>query len=133
MPFLSAPALLELAESALLTDDVDEASTMLADAERRLKRLRDSGLLPFSLARVGAALATRSARSADHLVEPLSPAELRVLQFLPTHLSFGEIGEELYVSRNTVKSHAMAIYRKLGVTSRSAAVKEAVGLGLVDD
>ena len=65
------------------------------------------------------------------LVEPLSPAEVRVLRYLPTHLSFGEIGEALFVSRNTVKSHAMAIYRKLGVTSRSAAVRAAVDAGLI--
>ena len=69
-------------------------------------------------------LSTASAPSAQ-LVEPLTPAESRVLAYLPTHLSFGEIGAALYVSRNTVKSHAMAIYRKLGVTSRGDAVREA--------
>ena len=130
-PFVVTGCLIELAEAAILTGKVDDAATMLSEAERRLRRLRDSGLLPFSLARVGRLLAARSVRRDTHLVEPLSPAELRVLAWLPTHLSFGEIGEELFVSRNTVKSHAMAIYRKLGVTSRSAAVKEAVGLGLV--
>jgi len=52
---------------------------------------------------------------------------------LPTHLSFGEIGDELFVSRNTVKSHVMAIYRKFGVTSRGSAVAAARALGLVGD
>lgn len=55
------------------------------------------------------------------------------MAYLPTHLSFGEIGEILFVSRNTVKSHAMAIYRKLGVTSRSEAVVEARRFGLIGD
>ena len=131
MPFLGALALIEMAESAVLTDDVDEATLLLSEAERRLRRLRDTGLLPFALERVGARISVMSVRSTASLVEPISPAEMRVLAYLPTHLSFGEIGEELFLSRNTVKSHAMAIYRKLGVTSRSAAVKEAGELGIL--
>jgi LuxR family maltose regulon positive regulatory protein len=38
----------------------------------------------------------------------------------------------LFVSRNTVKTQAIAAYRKLGVTSRGEAVKRAHALGLVD-
>ena len=133
MPFTAAGSVLELAEAAALTGQIDDAMVLLADADRRLRRLRDTGLLPFAFERVGALVAARSARPASHLVDPLSPAELRVLTWLPTHLSFGEIGEELFLSRNTVKSHAMAIYRKLGVTSRSAAVREANGLGLLPE
>ena len=62
----------------------------------------------------------------------LTPAELRLLPFLCTHLSFGEIGEKLYVSRNTIKTQAISVYRKLGVTSRSDAIDCAARLGLVD-
>jgi LuxR family transcriptional regulator, maltose regulon positive regulatory protein len=61
----------------------------------------------------------------------LTPAELRLLPYLTTHLTFREIGEELYVSRNTIKTQAISVYRKLGVTSRSDAIKCAVELGLV--
>ena len=61
----------------------------------------------------------------------LTEAELRVLPFLATHLSFREIGERLFLSRHTVKSHAMAIYHKLSVTSRSHAVERATVLGLL--
>ena len=61
----------------------------------------------------------------------LTEAELRLLPYLATHLSFREIGERLYVSRHTVKSHAMAVYRKLNVTSRNAAVERARELGLL--
>lgn len=131
LPFLGAMTVVELAESALITGHVDEATELLGDAERRLRRLRDTGLLPFALERVGAMVSAQVRSPARPLVEPLSPAELRVLHYLPTHLSFGEIGEELFVSRNTVKTHAMAIYRKLGVTSRSAAVREATQHGLL--
>jgi LuxR family maltose regulon positive regulatory protein len=57
---------------------------------------------------------------------------LRVLQYLPTHLSVGEIAERLYLSRNTVKTHTVAIYRKLGTTTRSGAVDVARTAGLID-
>jgi LuxR family transcriptional regulator, maltose regulon positive regulatory protein len=63
----------------------------------------------------------------------LTPAELRLLPLLATHLSFREIGERLFISRNTVKTQAIAVYRKFGVTSRSAAIARAVALGLIDD
>jgi LuxR family maltose regulon positive regulatory protein len=62
---------------------------------------------------------------------PLSPAELRLLHFLPTHLSFREIADELFVSQNTVKTQARSIYQKLGVTSRAEAVVTARTAGLV--
>jgi LuxR family maltose regulon positive regulatory protein len=62
----------------------------------------------------------------------MTPAELRVLRYLPTHLTFGAIADELYVSRNTVKTQSIAIYRKLGVSSRDAAVAEARRLQLLE-
>ena len=62
---------------------------------------------------------------------PLSPAELRVLPYLQTHLTFREIAERLYVSRNTVSSQVTSIYRKLGVSSRTEAVEQATPIGLI--
>ena len=62
----------------------------------------------------------------------LTTAELRILRFLPTHLSFREIAERVHVSANTVKSQANAVYRKLGVSGRSEAVSRARQLGLLD-
>jgi LuxR family transcriptional regulator, maltose regulon positive regulatory protein len=53
-----------------------------------------------------------------------------VLPLLATHLSFREIGERLHLSPHTVKTQAMSIYRKLGVSSRSQAVQRAQQLGL---
>jgi len=55
-------------------------------------------------------------------------AELRLLPLLATHLSFREIADQLKVSRNTVKTQAISIYRKLGVTGRSGAIAEAARL-----
>lgn len=63
----------------------------------------------------------------------LTKAELRTLQFLPTHLTFREIGERLYLSANTVKTQARAVYRKLDATSRAEAVQRAREAGLLDD
>ena len=61
----------------------------------------------------------------------LTKAEMRVLQLLPTHLSLGEIGEELHTSRNTVKTHVAAIYRKLQCSTRTEAVDRGRDLGLL--
>ena len=63
----------------------------------------------------------------------LTSAELRLVPLLATHLSFREIGDRLFVSRNTIKTQAISIYRKLGALSRSAAIERAVELGLVGD
>jgi DNA-binding NarL/FixJ family response regulator len=62
---------------------------------------------------------------------PVTSAEERVLRYLPTNLSIPEIAAQLSLSRHTVKSHAVAIYRKLGVTCRSGAVAVARELGLL--
>ena len=62
----------------------------------------------------------------------LTRAELRLLPLLSTHLSFREIGERLFVSRNTIKTQAISVYRKLGVSSRSDAIARATELGLVE-
>ena len=65
------------------------------------------------------------------LLDPLSKSELRVLRYLPTHLSAPEIAGELYVSPTTVKTHLRNLYAKLGVHSRTDAVEAARALGLL--
>jgi LuxR family maltose regulon positive regulatory protein len=64
-------------------------------------------------------------------LEPLSNAEIRVLRYLPTHLSAPEIAGELSVSTSTVKTHLRNLYAKLGVHSRAEAVGSARALGLL--
>jgi LuxR family maltose regulon positive regulatory protein len=63
--------------------------------------------------------------------EELTPKEHEVLRLLATRLSRREIGERLYVSLNTVKTHQRAVYRKLRVEHRGAAVSRARELGLL--
>jgi LuxR family transcriptional regulator, maltose regulon positive regulatory protein len=65
------------------------------------------------------------------LAEPLTEREQRVLRYLPTMLSNAEIGSEMFVSLNTVKTHLRGIYRKLDANSRADAVEKARGLGLL--
>jgi LuxR family transcriptional regulator, maltose regulon positive regulatory protein len=63
--------------------------------------------------------------------DELSERELAVLRLLPSELSQREIGDTLYVSLNTVKSHTRRIFTKLGVTGREDAVRRARELGLI--
>ncbi len=70
---------------------------------------------------------------ANHHAFPLSPAELRLVPFLATNLRFVDIAQRLYISRNTVKSQAISIYRKLGVSSRTAAIDALTRVGTIPD
>ncbi len=65
------------------------------------------------------------------LPDPLTEAEIRVLEKLPQRLTYADMAADLYLSLNTVKTHLRHTYMKLGVTSRSAAVKRATSLGLL--
>ena len=65
------------------------------------------------------------------LLDPLSDREEAVLRYLPTVMSKAEIASELFVSVNTVKTHTKNIYRKLGVGTRTEAVRRAKTLNLV--
>ncbi|HET6791815.1 MAG TPA: LuxR C-terminal-related transcriptional regulator, partial [Actinomycetota bacterium] len=62
----------------------------------------------------------------------LTTAELKLLPFLPTYFSFRQIGEQMHLSPHTVKTQAISVYRKLGVTSRGEAIERAIALGLLD-
>ena len=68
---------------------------------------------------------------AEPLDEPLSECEIRVLRYLPTNLRWPEIAAELFVSLNTIRTHLRNMYAKLGVHSRTDAVKRARELGLL--
>jgi LuxR family maltose regulon positive regulatory protein len=68
---------------------------------------------------------------APGLTEPLSPAETRVLRYLPTGLSVTEIAGQLSLSVNTVRTHMRHVYDKLGAHRRHEAVERARALGLL--
>jgi LuxR family maltose regulon positive regulatory protein len=109
-----------LGQAALERGDADEARRDLTAARNRLHTEPEAVMLHDWADRLHDEIL--HARGFD--VRPvLTAAETRVLEQLPTHRSLAEIGEHLFVSRNTVKSHTMSIYRKLGVAGRSEAVR----------
>ena len=108
-----------------------EAATLLAEADALLLDLPGAVGAAASTNRVRRWLAANDSRQVAGPAS-LTTAELRVLQMLPTYLSIREIAERFDVSRNTVKSHTLAIYRKLGTSSRRGAVEIAVAAGLLD-
>ncbi len=81
-------------------------------------------------ARIGQAV-TRSAVAEGGLHEPLTDRELSILRALRGPLSAREIGAEMYLSINTVKSYTKSLYRKLGVVTRADAVRRGHELGLI--
>jgi LuxR family maltose regulon positive regulatory protein len=101
---------------------------MLAEASRVLKLTPDAVVLETWIAETATSIEVVSASA----IRDLTPAELRLLQFLPTHLSFPQIAAQVFVSPNTVKTQAQGVYRKLGVSSRREAVEEARAAGLLD-
>jgi LuxR family maltose regulon positive regulatory protein len=121
---------LALACARLRLSDAAAAQRLLADARRDARRLPGAAALAAWLA-AAAAEADAFARGPAGPAEPLTVSELRVLGYLPSHLTFREIGEGTHLSANTIKSQAHAVYRKLGASSRSVAVERARELGLL--
>jgi LuxR family maltose regulon positive regulatory protein len=110
-----------------------EAESALLGARAALEELGDSGRLPALADAVEQELAAakRQARRGAVLEEP-SEAELTVLRLLATDLTAREIGEQLFLSPNTIHSHKRSLYRKLGAHSQSEAVARATVLGLLE-
>ena len=65
--------------------------------------------------------------------ELLTAREEEVLNLLASELTLREIGEQLFLSHNTVKTHTRRIYRKLGVSQRDSAVTRSRDLGILSD
>ena len=130
-PWISIEARIFLARTFLLLGDVGLARVLTHEATELLVLIPDGEVLEAKLA------ALEQLTEAEHvplgvLATPMTPAEMRVLRYLPTHLTFAAIADELFVSRNTVKTQAISIYRKLGVSSRDPAVVTARSLGLLE-
>jgi LuxR family maltose regulon positive regulatory protein len=72
-------------------------------------------------------------RTGDAERGPLVPSarELEILRYLATLMSYREISAELFISRNTMKTHVRSLYRRLGVSSRSQAVAQGRARGLL--
>ncbi|MGU3643513.1 LuxR C-terminal-related transcriptional regulator [Microbacterium sp. C23T] len=130
MPWLGVQLRTVLARVAVALGDIEMARGLLGEARVLLEALPDAVALRSEIATVGQAVAPLPSGRAT--LPLLTAAELRVLPLLSSHLSFEEIGARLHLSRHTVKTQAISVYRKLGVTSRSDAVVHARELGLLE-
>lgn len=129
-PWFNVLARFPLVRACLRLDDRPGARELLRELDHHLRFEPADGWARLHLAALRAHI-----DATPDWTDPtssLTAAELRVLQFLPTNLNLADIADELYVSRNTVKSHTAAIYRKLGTTSRNQAVEIARAAGLLD-
>lgn len=114
-----------LAWTAAVIKDPVLLSRHVTAAERACHREPDAVALIQRLTRVKAMAAGGT--------RPLTAAELRLLPHLATHLSLLGISKELVIGRETAKSQAVSVYRKLGVSSRGEAVAEAKRIGLIPE
>lgn len=131
MPYLAMKVRLQLAKCYQELGDRDASMHLLREIEEVLKRSPDVGVLTEEIAGFRELLETM--RQGPAATTPLTPAEMRLLPYLQTHLTIGEIGQRLFISRNTASSEVGSIYRKLGVGSRSGAVERALQLGLLGE
>ena len=129
-PWFAVCGRLIVARAAVLLGDTAMARQLIAEARTRMTPDLLETLARDLLDEAEAAL--RASTTDGVASSPLTTAELRVLQFLPSNLTFSMIGEHLFLSTNTVKTHARSIYRKFGVDSRASAVKRARAIGLVE-
>jgi LuxR family maltose regulon positive regulatory protein len=131
LSWFAVQARLELAKAHLALSDPRGASTLYQEANRILRRRPKLGMLVAEAENLRVRISAVAGQSSGW-PSTLTAAELRLLPLLTTHLSFREIAERLFVSRNTVKTQAISVYRKLDASSRSEAIERAVELGLVD-
>jgi LuxR family transcriptional regulator, maltose regulon positive regulatory protein len=128
-----AKALVVRATTLERLGDQETAAASRSEASALLRGCADADIaqrvLPTAQHRKSVAVSSRNDRGP--VAEELTAKEHEVLRLLATRLSRREIGQRLYVSLNTVKTHQRALYRKLGVENRAAAVARARELGLL--
>jgi LuxR family maltose regulon positive regulatory protein len=130
MPFVAVRLRLQLAKVYLAFADLATARQMLREVDDILTHRPALGALAAETEEFRQVLASNATAGVTG-GPPLTPAELRLLPYLQTHLSAGGIAERLFVSPPTVKTHMYSIYRKLGVSTRDEAVQAATAIGLL--
>jgi LuxR family maltose regulon positive regulatory protein len=131
LPWLTIQVGLELARAHLALAEPGAARTVLTETEQVLEIRPQMGSLVEDARELHEQVAATSG-SGGAWAMSLTGAELRLLPYLATHLMFPEIASRLFISRNTVKTESISIYRKLGVSSRSQAIERAVEVGLLE-
>ena len=131
LPQFAVQARLELARVHLALADTAGARTLMREVDDLLRHRPGLGTLAGEAKTLRAQL-SRNRGSGVPGASALTAAELRLLPLLSTHLSFPQIAEEMSLSRHTIKSQVMSIYRKLGTPSRGQAVARSRELGLLE-
>lgn len=129
LPMWSVLSLHEMARAYVEVGDVAGARRVMRDAADILALRPRLGSFVDDHESLRATLSTLPAGQVG--ASSLTRAELRLLPLLVTHLTYPELGDRLFVSRHTIKTQAMSIYRKLGVSSRAEAVDKAREAGLI--
>ena len=128
-----AHALLILAQVRVARSRLTSAAVNVKRARSAIAGFADPGRLPAIAASVAQGLRPTVGSAGNRpIVEEPSPAEVAVLIGLASGLSKREIGAQLYISLNTVKTHTRELYRKLDATTRSEAIARAATLGLLE-
>ena len=130
-PWYTIQVGLELTRAHLALGEAAAARTVLTETEQVLEHRPHVGSLAQEVRELRERLAATSS-PAGASVMSLTAAELRLLPYLATHLTFLEISQRLYLSQHTVKSEATSIYRKLNASSRSTAIERALQVGLLE-
>jgi LuxR family maltose regulon positive regulatory protein len=129
LPVVSVQALLEMSRAYLALADPAGALAALRQIADIHEHRRGLGALTEQADELRARVDVLKSEMLG--ASSLTAAELRLLPLLATHLSLAEISERLVVSRNTVKTQAISIYRKLGVSTRSETIRRMQQVGLV--
>jgi LuxR family maltose regulon positive regulatory protein len=131
VPWYAAHVSIVLGWAALEVGEPLAARARIEEAQQYLGHLVTEGVLREELEELAGLVARTRSTPWLPTSMALTAAEVRVLQLLPTHLSLGEIAEELHVSRNTIKTQVAATYRKLQAATRAEAVERGNELGLL--
>jgi LuxR family transcriptional regulator, maltose regulon positive regulatory protein len=131
LPWLTVEVGLELVRAHLALGEAAAARTVLAETERVIELRPDLGTLVAETRELSDRVKASSAPAGAWAMS-LTAAELRLLPYLATHLTVPEIATRLFISRNTVKTEAVSIYRKLTASSRSEAIERAIEVGLLE-
>jgi LuxR family maltose regulon positive regulatory protein len=129
-PWFGVHARLHAIRAHLALHEPAAARVLLAEVAEIRDARPDLGVLDEEADRVRESV--EAVREVGHGLWALTSAELRLLAYLPTHLTFREIAERMHLSPHTVKTQTMSIYGKLEVSSRRAALERAVSSGLLD-
>lgn len=133
MPMDAIHTRIQLSRAALVLGQHDLARQHLREARVVTDTVDDVGIMRNQIDDLTAQLSIVESEVRPHAAPEFTDREVEVIALLGTPLTTKEIGEELFLSRNTIKTYLRRIYRKLGAASREEAVLIAEGLDLASD